>query len=61
MVKTPSTRTNTSDAAMVILEVNFSELSISTLSVNHYYRHIFNKFLTECLSKYGFNEIKEQK
>ena len=61
MVKTPNTKTNTNDAAMVILEVNFSELNISTLSINHYYQCLFNKFLTECLSKYDFNEIKEQK
>jgi len=46
---------------MVILEVNLSELNISTLSINHYYQSLFNKFLTECLSKYDFNEIKEQK
>lgn len=57
MVKTPSTKTNTNDAAMVILEVNFSELNISTLRINHYYHCLFNKFLTESLSKYCSGEV----
>jgi hypothetical protein len=35
MVKTPNTKTNTNDAAMVILEVNLSELNISTLSIKY--------------------------